>query len=114
MFSVLLISKETCSRNCLRQGSLGEFPGNPMVRILHFDCTGPRLDPWSGKLDPASHAAWPKNKKGMLNVFPQNTLSPSGSTPEGCVGKHASGLEKQDREAPALRHSQSRWEAPVK
>ena len=54
---------------------------------------------------------WPKNKKGILNVFPQNT---SGSTPEGCVGKHPSGLERQDREAPTLRHSQTRWVAPVK
>ena len=27
--------------------TLGEFPGGPVVRTLHFDCRGHGFDPWS-------------------------------------------------------------------
>ena len=25
-----------------------DFPGDPVVKILHFHCRGHRFDPWSG------------------------------------------------------------------
>ena len=26
----------------------GEFPGGPVIRTLHFHCSGPGFNPWSG------------------------------------------------------------------
>ena len=27
---------------------VGDFPGGPVVRTLHFHCQGPGFNPWSG------------------------------------------------------------------
>ena len=43
-----------------------DFPGAPVAKdpslTLHFHCREPGFHPWSGSLDPACWAVWPKNK----------------------------------------------------
>ena len=40
---------------------LGNFPGSPVVKTVHFKCMGVGLIPgWGSKIP---HAAWPKMKK---------------------------------------------------
>ena len=31
-----------------KNASYQDFPGDPMVKTLHFQCKGHRFDPWSG------------------------------------------------------------------
>lgn len=33
------------------------FPGDPVVKILYFQCRESGFDPWLGKQDPACHMA---------------------------------------------------------
>ena len=40
---------------CIRNTSLRDFPGGPVAKILHPQCRGLGLDPWSGNKIP--HAA---------------------------------------------------------
>ena len=45
-------------QKCVFKGDvLGEFPGSPVVRTLHFHCQGPRFNPWLENQDPASLTA---------------------------------------------------------
>ena len=39
-----------------------DFPGCLVVKTLHFQCWGHRLDPWLGK---TLHAAWGPKKRGV-------------------------------------------------
>ena len=40
-----------------------DFPGGLVVKTLHFQCRGCRVDPWSRNKDPTGCVAWPKKKK---------------------------------------------------
>lgn len=46
------------------------FPGDPVVKILYFQCRESGLDPWLGKQDPTCHMA-----KKIKIKKPQNDLS---------------------------------------
>ena len=43
-------------------GGVGDFPGGPMVRTLHFHCRGHGLDPWSGIKTPHALRCGKKKK----------------------------------------------------
>ena len=41
-----------------------DFPGIPVVKILHFQCRGPGFNPWLGTK--ILHTATPKKKKKKM------------------------------------------------
>ena len=45
---------------------MGEFPGGPVVRTLHFHCRGHGLDPSSGIKTPHASRCGKKKKKPMI------------------------------------------------
>ena len=49
-----------------------DFPGGLVVKTLHFQCRGCRVDPWSRNKDPTGCVAWPKNLLlvTILPLFP--------------------------------------------
>ena len=36
------------AERCIERGKWRDFPGGPVVWILHFCCKGHRFNPWSG------------------------------------------------------------------
>ena len=46
--------KQLSYTDLLGKSGSWEFPGNPVVRTLHFYCRGPRFNPWWGIQDPGS------------------------------------------------------------
>ena len=48
----------------LLEYGLGEFPGGPVVRTLHFHCRGLGFDPWLGTKIPK--AMWRGLKKRLI------------------------------------------------
>ena len=40
-------SGNSCVDKVSSESELGDFPGVPVAKTPHYQCRGPRLDPWS-------------------------------------------------------------------
>ena len=61
--------------------SLWDFPGDPVVRPLHFHGRGHRFNSWSRSWDPASPMVQPKNRK--IKAKASRSTSESSSSAVG-------------------------------
>ena len=97
----------------VEKASPWDFPINPGVKMLHFQCKGHSFNPWSGSLDSTCHMAWSKKRKESLTlafkVFEadsvdalSHTLSAIMNTPEAIDGHDSQPVIKFSFQAPVF------------
>ena len=59
----------------INEGQKGDFPGDPVVKILHFQYRGRRFDPWSGTKFPHATQRSKKIKEGKNDKRDKPTSS---------------------------------------
>ena len=60
---------ETGQREELVVEEVGDFPGGPVVKTLHFHCRGLGFNLWSRNKDPTYHLTQSNKQKSIASMY---------------------------------------------